>query len=276
MQSTRVTKTIRDVLHVRIEKEEGIFVLPAFQKKLDTCTVLSDCSDTRIKKGDRLLYDSNYAHDIKGEEAFIHSNVVHAKIEGTNLIPIADVLYIDTDKTKNEGFTYGTLKLDYPSYLKEFQTDQVTQDGVIEFIGDHPTLKKGDKVYTHHFLCDPSNEKRLETGGKTYFSLSYKDVYCVIEDGKIRMMDGWNFISPIIEPEENFKTKSGIYTKPEAENIKLYGKVEHISKDLQERGVEVGDTIIFLPQREYEMNVEGGRYYRIRTKDIIAKYNAEE
>ena len=265
-----IRKTQKGFFKVRIEEETNRFILPAYAEKLDTGVVVADTSHPIIKKGDRIVYDSSYIHDLEDGEAFIEENVIHAKITEDGLVPLLDILYIDTDKTKNEGFKHGSLDLRYPTQYKKFQTDQVTQDGVIKFIGNHPTLKEGDRVYTHHFLCDDSNEKRIESLGKTYFSLSYRDVYCVIRDGEIEMTDEWNFVTPIDEDESNYKTDSGIFIKSEVEKRQLYGTIRHVGKDLRDQGVKQGDTVMFLPDREYEMNVEGNTYYRIKAKDFIA------
>lgn len=269
-------KTRRGVFKVRVETEDNDLILPALKLKIDVGTVIAETSDPIIKKGDKIVYDSQYINDLEDMEAFITSNVVHAKITKDGLIPYSDKVYIDTDKDKNIDIDMGDVKLKYPKLYKRFQTETVTQDGVIKFIGDHPELKSGDKVYTHHFLCDERNEKSITSLGKTYYAISNRDIYCTVRDGKIKMANGWNFALPVYEDESNYKTASGIILKPALEKEYLRCKIEHISEELAMQGVKEGDKAVFLPDRDYEMIVEGTVYYRIRSKDFIGTESWEK
>ena len=85
------------------------------------------------------------------------------------------------------------------------------------------------------------------------------------------MMYHWNFVIQKLEDESNYMTKSGIFTKPEAEDEELYGYVEHMNNDLKKMGVKKGDEVVFSKNSEYDMQIEGEKLLRMRNFDILAK-----
>ena len=128
-------------------------------------------------------------------------------------------------------------------------------------------IKPGDRVYCHHFLCDEENAVTINN--KVVYQQEYFNIYCKIVDGEVAtMFRDWVFIEPIEEPEENYKTKSGIFLKPKAETQHKYGIARHINEELRSWGVKEGDKLLFDDAAEYEINVEGKRYFRVQNKYI--------
>lgn len=147
--------------------------------------------------------------------------------------------------------------------------ENVTQDGVIHACHEEQDVKNGDHVYGHHFMCDEDNKIRV--GVEDLYSFPYTELYCVVEEDGIRMLDGWNLIEPIEEAEENYKTESGIYTKSTVDIIRLTGVARWLSPKSRGYGVKSGDTVYFTRIADYEMIVEGKTYYRVRDVDLLAK-----
>lgn len=123
-------------------------------------------------------------------------------------------------------------------------------------------IEKGDKIYFHHFTVNEINKVQ------DYYKCDYEHTYCVIKDGEIKMLEDYVFVSPIYEDEANIKTKSGIFIKIQPDKIHEFGKVEHISPFYESWGLKQGDQVFFTKNSEYEMEVEGKKYYRMRVQDI--------
>tara|TARA_R110002020_G_scaffold140089_2_gene311315 strand:+ start:594 stop:1178 length:585 start_codon:yes stop_codon:yes gene_type:complete len=131
-------------------------------------------------------------------------------------------------------------------------------------------IKKGDKVYCHHFLASEQNRVKFHEDDNVY-SIQWNHIYARIRKGKLKMMYHWNFVKQKLEDESNYMTKSGIFTKPEAEDEELYGYVEHMNNDLKKMGVKKGDEVVFSKNSEYDMQIEGEKLLRMRNFDILAK-----
>ena len=89
------------------------------------------------------------------------------------------------------------------------------------------------------------------------------------------MLHHWNFVKQKTESEDSIKTKSGIFIKPEVEDITLHGNIVYMNDWLKGQGVEIGDEVIFSENSEYDMKIEGERLLRMRNEDILALYNDE-
>ena len=127
-------------------------------------------------------------------------------------------------------------------------------------------VQVGDKVYIHH----TSFEKRVPHADGDVFQIPNEFVYAYERDGVKKTVKGWNYVEPIKEELEDTK-ENGIYVKHIPEELGSYGYAWLIDDELSENGVEQGDLIWFLPNRNYAMYIGEKLYFRIRTKDIAAK-----
>jgi co-chaperonin GroES (HSP10) len=198
------------------------------------------------------------------------------EIKAKNFQPIKpDLIYIKADKNKNHTKTLqGGTEIWIDPLFNRHSTELVTQDGEVVYIsskitGEYPLdIKVGDKVYTHHFLCDPENE--VEVNGELLYQIAYRSIYCVIDNGEIRMIQDYNLIEPIVEDEAEFTTPAGILTKSTPDVVKLIGIARHVCPELAEQGVEPGDKVVYRSVADYEMHIEGKTYYKMETRDIQA------
>ncbi len=189
---------------------------------------------------------------------------------------IKDIYYISADKFSNNKLGIKGvdgqalfLDIDYNKY------HHAVQNGIVEFCpgrisasqsNDIP-LVQGDKVYFHHFIVQKDNLYLNE--GKEYYKCDHRDIYCVIRDGKINMLEEWILCVPVLEPEENF-FKGGLYLKPTRENLPFRATIKHVSKLAKEAGLNVGDEIIYRADADYEMPIEGDKYYRMKFHNVVA------
>tara|TARA_R100001443_G_scaffold61989_2_gene72004 strand:- start:1563 stop:2141 length:579 start_codon:yes stop_codon:yes gene_type:complete len=136
-------------------------------------------------------------------------------------------------------------------------------------MGHKRDIKEGDKVYCHHFLVNEENRVNFLEQDNVY-KIFFESIYARVRDGELKMVSHWNFVKQKVEDESNYMTKSGIYTKPEAEDEELHGYVCHMNDELKSWGVKIGDEVIFSKNSEYDMQIEGEKLLRMRNFDILA------
>lgn len=189
---------------------------------------------------------------------------------------IRNTVFIQADPMLNAGRTLGDTKIVIDQEFEPHATEHVTQEGTVlsapQKLDSKKSidLKRGDYVYTHHFLCDA--DEREVINGVGFYKMMYEMIHCIVKDGKITMLNDWNFIDPYKEPEE--VTKSGIIlVKLAKDKDPKIGIARHISDYMKDMGVKSGDKIYFTRDSDYEMIVEGKIYWRMRDRDIIGIVN---
>lgn len=188
--------------------------------------------------------------------------------------PIRDVVFIEADPKKNaiKHLAPG-VDIIIDTAFEPHATENVTQDGVVLQPpsklrgGERVDLKAGDKVYTHHFLCD--EDQSLELEGKKFYQLAYQMCYCRIREGKMKMLGDWNFIEPPKKEKEKTTNSGIIYNLAPASKEPQVGIARHINEKMREWGVSEGDSVYFTINSDYEILVEGKKYWRMRNVDII-------
>ena len=155
-------------------------------------------------------------------------------------------------------------------------------------------VKKGDKIYFHHLVTAAKSgvtiDKKFEdesgqqhksqnlvewVDDENVYKVHWQQIYARVRDGELKMLHHWNFVKQKTEDEESIKTKSGIFIKPEVEDITLHGNIVYMNDWLKDQGVNEGDEVIFSENSEYDMKIEGEKLLRMRNEDILALYNNE-
>jgi co-chaperonin GroES (HSP10) len=129
-------------------------------------------------------------------------------------------------------------------------------------------LKKGDKVYFHHFCID--EKMASEFGGENIYKINYEQIYCFVRDGKITMTMDYVFVEPI-----QLEDKIGNIYIQSKESVKR-GKVKHANQFSINDGFKNGDEIIFIKNANYDMVIEGERLFRMKNSEILAKTSGIE
>ena len=231
--------------------------------------------------GNRICFDK--AIDFGSESYYIDASEVFGFIKDGNITPSKSYVYIEADKDRKSSVTSGGIKFFNDTTYDPLGTKNVVQDGTVltacvsakHSVFGHDLdveVQPGDKVYTHHFLTDSDNER--EFNGKKYYEMLYENLYCKISDGKIVMLNEWNFVTPVKAEIE--KSATGIVADFHKENELRVGIINHTSKSLRARGIKPGDKVFFKRKREYKIDVEGDIMYRIETNDILCKYDNME
>lgn len=133
----------------------------------------------------------------------------------------------------------------------------------------------GDTLYFHHHVV-------VDKGQKFQYDDEAKDVYIVYynpedirnsqaiaykHDGMVKEL-GWILLEPIEEEKETV-LPSGLILVEKEETPKKEGRVAFDSLFFQENGVNIGDVVGFLKNRDYEIEIDGKKFWRMRHDDIV-------
>ena len=184
--------------------------------------------------------------------------------------PLRDLIWIEVEKRYNDTVEINGQEIFLnPTYNPELHA---RQHGTVYAVSDKiKDIKIGDKVYTHHFLCNDTQRINF-IKDKKIFEINKPMMYCVVRDSKVIMLSNYVFVEQVIEDEEDCKTESGIWFKSSPEDVTLHGILRHANKDLIEQGANIGDKVIFSDNSEYKMNIEGKELMRMRNEDVLAIY----
>ena len=188
--------------------------------------------------------------------------------------PIKDHFFIKVDKKTEDTTIIGNTELvidtSYDPMKLARQYGVVVETPISLSKGVKLDIKEGDTVYCHHFLTENENEVKFYEQELVY-KVHWSDIYCRVRNGKLKMLHYWNFVEKRMEDEKDFKTESGLITKPYMEEVKLHGYIRHMSDWSKKQGLKEGDEVIFSENSEYDMDIMGKKLMRMRNFDILAK-----
>ena len=264
-------------LVVRKVSDENFYLHKFYVDEQQICEVVQAPEESvynpemTIFVGNKICFDK--ADDFGDDCWYIDVDEVFGRVEGEVIIPSKNMVYIQADKERKSTIKHGDLELFNDTTYNPLATNNVVQNGEVlsicdkavdSYFGGELTVEAspGDQVYTHHFLTHTDNER--EFNGVTYYEIHYENLYCIIKEGSIQMLNDWNFVVPVKAEEEI--TESGIVKDFKVGNELNIGIVKHSNS------IEKEEVIIFKRGREYRIDVEGITYYRIETRDILCKF----
>lgn len=184
------------------------------------------------------------------------------------------VFWLSSKKPVNNTFSLNgeSLYLD-TTYEPEWHVNQeayVYKTAVMPEYKEHD-IKEGEKALVHHNVpTAPDRHVDWIEDEKVFWS-HQTEIFCTIsEEGEIKMQYPWILVKPVPQP----KPTSEIIYIPNEEN-KMWeqrGRVAHINNQSEEHGINDGDLIYFSKNSDYEIEVEGEKYYRMRNDDVILVY----
>tara|TARA_R110000803_G_scaffold16197_5_gene44468 strand:+ start:8744 stop:9838 length:1095 start_codon:yes stop_codon:yes gene_type:complete len=267
-----VRKTSNETFHLHkfyIDEQQICEVIQSPEESVYT-------QEMTIFVGNKICFEK--ANDFGDDCWYIDIEEVFGRIEGDLIIPSKNMVYIQANKERKSTIEHGNLKLFNDTTYNPLATNNVVQDGVVLSVCDEAVdsyfgkalnieVSPGDKVYTHHFLTDTDNER--EFNGKKYYEIHYENLYCIVKDDSIQMLNEWNFVVPVTAEQQT--TDSGIVLDFNVGNELNVGVVKYLCNSLSGRAVEKEDLIVFKRGREYKIDIEGNIFYRIETNDILYK-----
>lgn len=166
----------------------------------------------------------------------------------------------------NRGIT------EYTYYPSPYVPTKVTRADIYKNI-----LNKGDTLHFYYkanpFIVPKNILEQSETNEvgffgqkKTRYVVKIDVVHsvCSSRDGKINAIaDGITIGSKVMQSQSDIMTRSGILTKSSVQPKYLTAKIEH------SRVAKMGDTVLYIPHANFEMDICGKRYYVIKDGDVL-------
>jgi len=127
-------------------------------------------------------------------------------------------------------------------------------------------ISKGDTVVVHHNIFRKYYDmKGVEKSGPCHFKddlyiVDVEQVYLYKNKGKWNSVGDYCFIKPIEREKDVILSVD--------RNKQLVGEVKYGNKELRELDIFEGDNVCFLPESEYEFEIDGETLYRMKTKDV--------
>ncbi len=169
------------------------------------------------------------------------------------------------------GLNGEKLKLDkqFNPYHHSTQIGTIAEvpDTFSESSIDSNTLKKGDTVWFHHFVCQPKNLWLIK--GEEFYQAKWELIWAKVEDGKLIPINQWIFVEPISEEEEDMYY-GGIQLHDARENLQQVGTAFAVSAHAQKMGVNVGDRVHFIKDADYEIEIDDKKLWRMKLPTIVA------
>tara|TARA_R110000796_G_scaffold119534_2_gene233682 strand:- start:1866 stop:2411 length:546 start_codon:yes stop_codon:yes gene_type:complete len=127
-------------------------------------------------------------------------------------------------------------------------------------------IKKGDTIVIHHNIFRKYYDmKGVEKSGPCHFKddlyiVDIEQVYLYKSNGVWKSVGDYCFIKPV-------EKEKGVILSVDR-NKQLVGEVKYGNDELVKLDILKGDNVCFLPDSEYEFEIEGETLYRMKTKDI--------
>lgn len=136
-------------------------------------------------------------------------------------------------------------------------SDRLLSDCTIEVL-------PSDKAYFYYICLNDDNLLTIE--GVMYLKVRYDNIICVVRGGVIIPISGHVLVSKVKKKETAI-----LY---EVEKVREFiGKVEHVPSSYIGDNLDIvqGDIIQFYENSDFENEIEGVKYYCMRSEFIIAK-----
>lgn len=191
---------------------------------------------------------------------------------------IKDFIFVRIDKEFEDTIKHKSLQLILNPTYNTFQhvrifgevtaiPEKLNTDWKIE-----SEVKVRDRIYFHfHCIC---KENRIYLNGHHLYKIPYNQIYCAVRDEEIIMIGGHVFVNPEMQTEKEIVTGSGVIAQTHTKPKTLTGYIQHTGTPLIGEQIIAGqgDKIYYLPESDIKINIEGEEYYRMKQKDIIAKF----
>ena len=133
------------------------------------------------------------------------------------------------------------------------------------------SIKPGDIVIVHHNVF----RKYYDMKGKEVFGpCHFRDNIYIVEQDQVYLCfqdDKWVGVNPYCFIKPLGKIENDLLSLETEEKEK--GELYFINDDLIKLGLNKGDIVSFLPDSEYEFNIDGEKLYRMRNRNITVKLN---
>lgn len=136
-------------------------------------------------------------------------------------------------------------------------------------------LLSGDEIIFHHNILRRKNDvDGVEVKGDYYikdnlFFVPPTEIFAYKRNGEWKALDPYVFVTPILAEGTSEGVIEGVSFNKYEPNT---GIIQLINKELTEWGLKKEDKVFFKDDSEYEFEIDGKVHYRMKTDDILGKY----
>jgi hypothetical protein len=188
-----------------------------------------------------------------------------------------DLFVVELDKKLNDTITTkGGLELYIDSKFNEFE-NRVTEGPVVAAPSKYETgVEPGDTLYFHHLVV--VNEGQALTGHEKHYLVRYNPEHTVnnqaigyksAKSGEIQPLAGWALLEPVEQDQEPGSQSDFIEVVKLKEPVVRKARVAFNAPWIEELGVSVGDVVGIKKNRDYEIIIDGKKYFRVRAEDFL-------
>ena len=188
-----------------------------------------------------------------------------------------DLFVVELDKKLNDTITTeGGLELYIDSKFNEFE-NRVTEGPVVAAPSKYETgVEPGDTLYFHHLVV--VNEGQALTGHEKHYLVRYNPEHTVnnqaigyksAKSGEIQPLAGWALLEPVEQDQEPGSQSDLIEVVKLKEPVVRKASVAFNAPWIEELGVSVGDVVGIKKNRDYEIIIDGKKYFRVRAEDFL-------
>jgi len=188
-----------------------------------------------------------------------------------------DLFVVELDKKLNDTITTeGGLELYIDSKFNEFE-NRVTEGPVVAAPSKYETgVEPGDTLYFHHLVV--VNEGQALTGHEKHYLVRYNPEHTVnnqaigyksAKSGEIQPLAGWALLEPVEQDQEPGSQSDLIEVVKLKEPVVRKARVAFNAPWIEELGVSVGDVVGIKKNRDYEIIIDGKKYFRVRAEDFL-------
>lgn len=135
-------------------------------------------------------------------------------------------------------------------------------------------VQKGDTLYFHHHVVVDKGQKLMYDDDEIYMvnfhptmpyasqAFAYKD-----QDGEVHPLSNWVLLEPILAGPKYKSDVLQFVSFEEAVNER--GIVTMVTAEMEEHGLSTGTIVGFSKNSDYEINIDGKKYWRMRLDDLL-------
>ena len=188
-----------------------------------------------------------------------------------------DIFVLELEKKLNDTITTdGGLELYVDSRFNEFE-HRVNEATVVCSPVKHNTgVEVGDTLYFHHLVV--INDGQPLTGDDNHYLVRYDPSHTVnnqaiayksAKSGHIYSLGGWTLLSPVEEGPDPGDQSDLIELVKLTDSPVRKARVAFNAPWVEELGLSVGDVVGIKKNRDYELTIDGDKYFRVRAEDIL-------
>lgn len=135
-------------------------------------------------------------------------------------------------------------------------------------------VKKGDELYFHHLVV--MNDGQPLTGYDNHYLVAFDPKQCInsqaiayksAETGEIHPLSTWVLVEQIQEDRDE---KSDVIELVELKKKAITkGRIVYENQVTEDLGVKKGDVVAFKENMDYDIEVDGKAYGRVRSVDLM-------